>query len=422
MTKFKKSIKYFIHSNAGAAVMNLLLAYLVFMLSRLAFLAENWSTFSPYLSWKGAGQLLQGSLVFDTSALLYVNALYLLLELLPLHIKERRKWTSGLRWLYVITNGLAVASNLCDAVYFQYTGRRSTVTVFSEFANEGNITSIIFSEFANHWYLVLVMAAIVLLLWRCFTRSDHSVYGGRRWIYYTAQAVSLLVAAPLLIIGIRGSATAGTRPITVSNANQYISRPVEAALVLNTPFSMIRSIGKKPYITPNYMPRNEMEQVYEPIIRPAALPDSANYLGKKNVVILIVESMGKEYVGTLNHSTIGTNYKGYTPFIDSLLTHSLTFEYSFALKFKALCANRMTLLATNLLRGRHCCIATTLQNTKFSNQTFSPGEILQKSCNIKGLAGKSNFCLTARPNNFCPRLTENPYNPRHRRKTSQFAP
>ena len=327
---FKKAFKHILHSNAGAAVMNVLLAYLVFMLSRVAFLAENWSVYSPYLSWKSAGQLLRGSLVFDTSALLYVNALYLLLELLPLHLKERRRWTSGLRWLYVVTNGIAVASNLCDAVYFQYTGRRSTVTVFSEFANEGNITSIIFSEFFSHWYLVLVMAAIVFLMWRCFTRSDYSVYGNRRWLYYTAQAVSLLIAAPLLIIGIRGSATAGTRPITVSNANQYISRPVEAALILNTPFSIIRSIGKKPYITPNYMSREEMERVYQPIIRPVTPPDSVNYLGRKNVVILIVESMGKEYVGTLNHSTIGSDYKGYMPFIDSLLTRSLTFQYSFA--------------------------------------------------------------------------------------------
>ncbi len=330
MVKVIKAFKHFKHSNAGAAVMNVLLAYLVFMLARMAFLAENWSAYSTYISWSGIGQLLKGSLVFDTSALLYINALYLLLELFPLHLKERRQWTNGLRWLYVVTNGLAVASNLCDAVYFQYTGRRSTVTVFSEFANEGNITSIILNEFVSHWYLVLVMAAIVFLMWRCFTRSDYTVYGGRRWLYYSAQAVSLLVAAPLLIIGIRGSATAGTRPITVSNANQYISRPVEAALVLNTPFSLIRSIGKKPYITPNYMPRGEMERVYQPIILPAAVPDSANYLGKKNVVILIVESMGKEYVGTLNYNTIGEDYKGYMPFIDSLLTRSLTFEHSYA--------------------------------------------------------------------------------------------
>jgi phosphoglycerol transferase MdoB-like AlkP superfamily enzyme len=50
----------------------------------------------------------------------------------------------------------------------------------------------------------------------------------------------------------------------------------------------------------------------------------------KNVVILIVESMGKEYIGSFNRDLDGGAYQGYMPFIDSLLTQSLTFEYSYA--------------------------------------------------------------------------------------------
>ncbi len=43
--------KKLIHSNIGAAAWNMLVAYLVWMLSRVAFVAENWSTFVPYMSW-----------------------------------------------------------------------------------------------------------------------------------------------------------------------------------------------------------------------------------------------------------------------------------------------------------------------------------------------------------------------------------
>jgi len=50
----------------------------------------------------------------------------------------------------------------------------------------------------------------------------------------------------------------------------------------------------------------------------------------KNVVILIVESMGKEYIGSLNPELENGNYKGYMPFIDSLISKSLTFKYSYA--------------------------------------------------------------------------------------------
>ncbi len=319
--------KKWIHSNIGAAVLNMAVAYLVWMLSRLAFFAENWSTFAPYMSWSLFKSMLHGALVFDTSALFYVNALYLALMLLPLHLKERTGFHRGLKWLFVVTNAVALAMNLMDAVYFQYTGRRSTVTVFTEFANEGNITSIILTEFIHHWYLVLAFIGLVFLLWRCYTKPRLEVYRFGHH-YYISQFIAMLVMILLAIVGIRGSITAGTRPITISNANQYVNRPVEASVVLNTPFSMIRSLGKKAFVTPDYMPRGQMESIYTPI---HAHPDTlAGAHPGKNVVILIVESMGKEYIGSLNSNLDEGNYKGYMPFIDSLVSKSLTFEYSYA--------------------------------------------------------------------------------------------
>ena len=309
-----------------AAAANMALAYVVMMLTRIIFFVENWSTFAPYMSWPLAGSMLRGAMVFDTSALLYVNALYLVLTLLPLHIKERGGFHRAMRWLYVVTNAVAAGSNLVDAVFFQYTGRRTTVTVFSEFSAEGNIVGIILTEALRHWYLVVAFVVLVAMLWLCFVKPRDGV---RRplWRYYAVQAVSLLVLSPLAIIGIRGSATAGTRPITISNANQYVNRPVEATVVLNTPFSVIRSIGKKAFVTPDYMSRDEMERTFSPIVQPVT--DSLSRPGK-NVVILIVESMGKEYVGSLNPTLDGGRYRGYMPFVDSLVSRSLTWQYSYA--------------------------------------------------------------------------------------------
>ncbi|MBR5726941.1 MAG: LTA synthase family protein [Muribaculaceae bacterium] len=319
--------KKLIHSNIGAALLNMLVAYLVWMLSRVAFFAENWSTFAPYMSWPLFKSMLHGALVFDTSALLYVNSLYLALMLLPLHLKERPGFHKGLKWLFVVSNAIGVAINLMDSVYFQYTGRRSTVSVFTEFANEGNITSILLTEFANHWYLVLAFIALVFILWRCYTKPRLEVYrfGSQ---YYISQLIALFVMIPLAIVGIRGSVTAGTRPITISNANEYVNRPVEASVVLNTPFSMIRSLGKKVFITPDYMPQEQLEAIYSPIHGHPIVDDLSSK--GKNVVILIVESMGKEYIGSLNRELDGGHYKGYMPFIDSLVAQSLTFKYSFA--------------------------------------------------------------------------------------------
>ncbi len=319
--------KRIIHSNIGSAALNMLVAYLVWMLSRVAFFAENWSTLAPYMSWSLFKSGLHGALVFDTSALLYVNSLYLVLMLLPLHLKERSGFHKALKWLFVVTNAVAVAMNLMDSVYFQFTGRRSTVSVFSEFANEGNITSILLTEFLNHWYLVLTFIVLIFILWRCYTKPRLEVYHFG-FQYYISQFIALLVMIPLAIIGIRGSVTAGTRPITISNANEYVNRPVEASVVLNTPFSMIRSIGKKPFVTPDYMTTEQMEATYSPIHHHPVV-DGLSHPGK-NVIILIVESMGKEYVGLLNPELDGGRYSGYMPFIDSIVAKSLTFKYSYA--------------------------------------------------------------------------------------------
>lgn len=320
------NISRFKYTPVGAALINMVTALVVYMLSRVVFFLVNWSTFAPYMSWKLAGSMLHGGLVFDTSALLYINALYLALTLLPVPCKEKPGFYQGLKWLYVVTNSLGLAANLIDSVYVQYTGRRTTMSVFSEFAHEDNIASIIFGETCNHWYLLLVMVMMVAILWICFVKPREGVWGAR-WHYYVLQVVSMLVVAPAAIIGVRGSATAGTKPITINNANAFVNRPIEGTVVLNTPFTLIRSIGHKAFADPHYMPQEAMKRAFDPVVVPR--PDGRSQ-GRKNVVIFIVESMGKEYIGAYNRHLEGGRYKGYMPFVDSLVKRSLTFQYSYA--------------------------------------------------------------------------------------------
>ena len=47
------------------------------------------------------------------------------------------------------------------------------------------------------------------------------------------------------------------------------------------------------------------------------------------MVILIVESFGREYIGALNRSLENGHYKGYTPCVDSLIARSITFSHSY---------------------------------------------------------------------------------------------
>lgn len=295
------------YSQTLAVLWNVLLVYVVYMIGRLAYYVENLQYFNFSFD------TIRGGLLFDTSAIVYTNALWIVLMLLPWRMDKPCKW------LFMTVNGLALAMNLADSVYFQYTMRRTTSTVFSEFSNEGNLGSIFGTEFLSHWYLVLLFAIIMFALWRLYAIPQR---------HHKANLASFLIAIPLCIAGARGGFTAAVRPITLSNANQYAQRPTDAALILNTPFALLRTIDINEFTIPDYFDSEaEMAAIYTPIHN-VSNADSTSF-SKKNVVVLIIESFGREYIGALNRDLDGGRYKGYTPCVDSLIAHSITFRYSF---------------------------------------------------------------------------------------------
>ena len=304
---------------------NLLLAYAVYFLARIIYLTINYSYFYQDLTLVHLFELLCAGLVFDTSAILVTNIPYIALMLLPWHGKERPAYQQFCRWVFVIVNSLALAINLIDACYFRFTMRRTTTTVFSEFANEQNLGSIFFTEALNHLYLVFLFAFVAWGLYRLARYSSLRHDSLRWWHYDVAMLLSLAFAAPFVVAGIRGGFATAVRPITISNANQYVNRPIEAALVLNTPFSLYRTIGKDVFSVPDYFAsEQELEAYYSPVHRPAS-----GIMEKKNVVVLIVESFGREYIGALNPCLDDSQYKGYTPCIDSLIARSITFSHTY---------------------------------------------------------------------------------------------
>ena len=317
-----------------ALLWNLLVVYCAYTLCRAAFLALNWSLYAGTLTFGHTMELFGAGLLFDTPAILYTNAIILLMFLLPLHWKERAGYYRVARWIYTVVNSIAVYINLMDCVYFPFTGKRTTASVFAEFGNEstGEMLKIFGGQFLSHWYLVLLAALVTWAFWKLFrpsrdAKSCVSKTPSGISTYYIVQILSLLVAIPLCIGAIRGGFTKATRPITISNANQYVNRPAETGIVLNTPFSIFRTLKKTPFVVPDYMSDEEATTLYTPLHQPA---DSAAFT-PRNVVVLILESYSKQHIGFYNKTLRGGTYKGFTPFLDSLITSSaMTFRYSYA--------------------------------------------------------------------------------------------
>ena len=313
-----------------ALLVNLLLAFGLYIVARIEFLFENYNYFCAVLSPTRLCQLFYGGYIFDRSAITYTNALYIVMMLFPLWLKETPLYHKICKWVFVVVNSATLIINLCDSVYFPYTLRRTTTSVFSEFKNENNLGDVFWGELLEHWYLVLLAAGLIFLMWKLYVtpkvQASKYVSVKQRVAYSGLQLLLLAAITPLGVGACRGGLGSGIRPITISNANEYVNRPTECALVLNTPFALIRTIGKSVFTVPEYFKsQEELESVFTPIHKPT--PSFA--FENKNVVILIVESFGREYIGALNKELEGGNYKGYTPYVDKLIEQSATYKYSY---------------------------------------------------------------------------------------------
>lgn len=313
-----------------ALLVNLLIAFVVYNISRIEFILENLSYFSEHLSFSYLLRMFGGGYMFDRSAIVYSNALYIVLMLLPFWQKENAVYHKLCKWVFVVVNSISLVVNLCDSVYFPYTLRRTTTSVFREFRNETNLGDVFWGEFLVHWYLVLLAIVVIWGMWKLYympkTNVKEFTKRSEKLRFAGVQLLALVICVPLGVGACRGGLETGVRPITINNANQYVDRPTDCAIVLNTPFALMRTIGKDVFTVPSYF---KSEQEAAKIFTPIHKLTPTGPFRHKNVVVLIVESFGREYIGGLNKMYFGGKYKGYTPNVDKLIEKSAVWYYSF---------------------------------------------------------------------------------------------
>jgi hypothetical protein len=296
---------------------------LLFTLCRIGFFLFN-TNFFPDMTLSNFLTLLAGGMKFDLVVVLYANVLLLLLTLLPFDFRFRYAYQEFLRYLFFITNGFAIALNVCDFIYYKFTLRRTTADIFKQFKNEENIGGLLLQFLVDYWYAALFWILLVVLMVKLYNRIK--VWGPQtrnRIVYYVTGIVLIPVAGYLFVGGVRGGFRHSTRPITLSNAGEYVKDPKDISIVLNTPFTLLRTIGKTKVQRATYFTDSvSLEKTYSPVHFPK---DTA--FQKKNVVVIILESFSKEFFGTFNRDKQNGAYKGYTPFLDSLISQGITFEY-----------------------------------------------------------------------------------------------
>jgi phosphoglycerol transferase MdoB-like AlkP superfamily enzyme len=229
----------------------------------------------------------------------------------------RTGWSETLaKWFFLTMLGAINLLNCIDAEFFRFTARRSTSDLFEFAFISDDVFNLAPNLLVHFWYLLVGFLAIMFLsLWAYDRLFQSGTDTSKLW----QRLVALVPIALVLVLGIRG----GFRPIPLTivdagNANN----PQLNAITLNTSFTILKTLGKP--ALPRFSFANDELTALSPVVHPHGSPYFGRLKGQ-NVVIIIVESLATEYVGSLNGLEVG-----YTPFVDSLCREALVFENAFA--------------------------------------------------------------------------------------------
>ena len=307
------------------------LAYVFYTIARILFYFYNQSLIkvnstSDFLT------LCYHGLVFDTTAILYANSLFILLSILPFVINTRKNYQRFLMILYFITNLIFYVTNFVDFIYYRYTFNRTTRASFDTLENESNKTALFFSFLRDYWHVFLLFFALTFLWIYLYKKVKvQEVVVQKNTKYFSISIVGFLLITTLCIGGIRGDFKKSTRPINMLDASRYTQNAGQADVVLNTPFAIVRTWNANSFKKINLVSQQQIDSLVVPIKEYHNYPKT-----KPNIVIFIVESFAREYIGAFNPNTKIKGFKSYAPFIDSLSQHSMIYTNAYANGWKSI--------------------------------------------------------------------------------------
>ncbi len=256
---------------------------------------------------------------FDTVAIVISNLLFIALHFYPFNHFYHKVYQNVLRILFLLVNTIAVVLNLIDIEFVRFEGKRATTDAFRVMGFGDDFVNTVPRMILDYWYLLILLVALVYVLNRLYSRIKINASHPTGFFISSVpgQIILATIALGLTFIGFRGGIQ--YRPINIMTASKYAGGK-DVSLLLNTPFTILKTLGKNLLEPISYFSKEEAERI-SPVIHNSGSDKGFRPL---NVVIIVVESLGKEYMGSLN------NIEGYTPFLDSLTGKSIVFPNAFA--------------------------------------------------------------------------------------------
>ena len=299
----------------------LLIVLVLYVATRLYFYILNFNFFSS-VEFVPLLKMFFYGIRFDISAIAYTNMLIIILHVIPGNFKNNKTYQLINKILFVVVNSIMLATNFIDSKFFEFEEKRLTSDIFSPVWLGKDTADLIPQFIHDYWYIILSWIITVFILIYFYPKikqvSDKETIKGRRGVlqlFY--QSVICIILLGVTTVFARGGFQ--LKPLRIITAAKYANSN-NVSLVLNSPFTLLKTMGKNDIKIQNYYTKQELNKIFNPVRQ----YKSDSSFRKMNVVVFILESFGKEYIGSLN------NNKGYTPFLDSLISKSLVFDYAFA--------------------------------------------------------------------------------------------
>jgi len=308
--------------------LRLMVILVLFTVSRILFYVFNTSYFSD-LAFTEFLKIIFYGIRFDISAILIVNLPFIFFNIIPFKFRYNKIYQIINNWIFYILNSIALASNYIDVIYFRFILKRSTGDIFAFISNEENeIVSLIPQFIKDFWYVFLIWIFSIFLIVFLVNKFKPKLRKIKisNPAYYISRTMIFIIIAFFTVIGIRGGFQ--LKPIRIITAGQYTNSK-NIPIILNTPFAIIKTINQHGLEPVNYFSNNdELNKIFNPVFKNKIIrtDTSASTFKDFNLVIFIMESYTTEHIGALNPFLENGNYKGYTPFLDSLINKSLVFK------------------------------------------------------------------------------------------------
>ena len=304
------------HNIYSYIALKVLLAFGVVVSMQALFFIVNRHILHPESTDEWTG-LLWGNVIFGMATLVAFLLPWLVMLLVPLKLRWKKGYRIVTEVLYIVGVVAIIVPRAANSAYYQFTYRLLSDEIFSYLGIGGQMGSLMPLFLIDYWYAWLFPLLILILFLFLNSRIRLAERKERPLLH---EAVGTVGGALIVWLLLRGGFGPFIQP---DDAAQFV-QPKNTALVNNDGYNILRTLFTPELKEVHYMSDEEADKLCPVVFTPLPVaPGEEAGKPSRNVVLIVVESLGQEFMGCYNTQPDADTR---TPFLDSLAQHSTLYD------------------------------------------------------------------------------------------------